>query len=67
MFPLARDIIPEWIHPKTKDHIDILIDKLSNEDKKSILKIKNLDIIITMLNQEDLIEKVKNYNRFLKS
>ena len=38
LFPL-REILPEWKHPKTNDHIDILIDKLSNVDKKSILKI----------------------------
>jgi len=38
LFPL-REILPEWKHPKTNDHIDILIDKLPYEDKKSILKI----------------------------
>ena len=40
LFPL-QEIAPNWIHPKTKDSIDVLINKLSNEDKKSILKIKN--------------------------
>ena len=39
LFPL-QEIVPKWIHPKTKDSIDVLINKLSNEDKKSILKIK---------------------------
>ena len=39
LFPL-QEIVPNWRHPKTKDSIDVLINKLSNEDKKSILKIK---------------------------
>ena len=39
LFPL-KEIAPNWAHPKTKDSIDVLINKLSNEDKKSILKIK---------------------------
>ena len=39
LFPL-QEIVPKWIHPKTKDSIDVLIKKLPNEDKKSILKIK---------------------------
>ena len=39
LFPL-QEIAPNWIHPKTKDSIDVLIRKLSNEDKKSILMIK---------------------------
>ena len=39
LFPL-QEIAPNWLHPKTKDSIDVLINKLSNEDKKSILKIK---------------------------
>ena len=39
LFPL-QEIAPKWIHPETKDSIDVLINKLSNEDKKSILKIK---------------------------
>ena len=39
LFPL-QEIAPNWIHPKTKDSIDVLINKLSNEDIKSILKIK---------------------------
>ena len=39
LIPL-KEILPNWVHPKTKVSIDTLIDKLSNEDKKSILKIK---------------------------
>lgn len=39
LIPL-KEILPNWIHPKTKDSIDVLINKLSNEDKNSILKIK---------------------------
>ena len=39
LFPL-KEIAPNWAHPKTKDSIDVLINKLPNEDKKSILKIK---------------------------
>ncbi len=38
LFPL-QEILPEWKHPETKDNIGFLIQKLSNEDKKSILKI----------------------------
>ena len=39
LFPL-QEIASNWIHPKTKDSVDVLINKLSNENKKSILKIK---------------------------
>ena len=39
LIPL-KEILPNWVHPKTKDSVDTLIDKLSNEDKKSILNIK---------------------------
>jgi len=39
LFPL-KEILPEWTHPKTKDNIDALIKKLSEADKKSILKIE---------------------------
>jgi len=39
LFPL-KEIAPKWIHPKTKDPVEKLIDNLSNEDKNSILKIK---------------------------
>ena len=38
LFPL-QEILPQWKHPKTKEPIAILIEKLSSEDKKSILKI----------------------------
>ena len=34
-----KEIIPDWKHPKTKDSIDVMINNLSNEDKKSILKV----------------------------
>jgi len=39
LIPL-KEILPEWKHPKTKEPIDSIIDKLSDIDKKSILKIK---------------------------
>ena len=38
LFPL-REISPNWIHPITKESINLLIDRLSDKDKKSILKI----------------------------
>ena len=38
LFPL-KEIFPEWKHPKTREIIDSLIQKLSEENKKSILKI----------------------------
>ena len=38
LLPL-KEILPDWEHPKTKDNIDLLIQKLPDEDKKSILKI----------------------------
>ncbi len=38
LIPL-HEILPEWQHPETNDSIDVLINKLSNEDKNSILKI----------------------------
>ena len=39
LFPL-QEISPNWKHPKTKELISILIEKLPKEDKNSILKIK---------------------------
>ena len=39
LFPL-NEIYPEWKHPKTREIIGTLIQKLSEENKKSILKIK---------------------------
>ena len=39
LFPL-KEIEPLWIHPKTNDSIDEIIEKLPNDQKKSILKIK---------------------------
>ena len=38
LFPL-QEIAPNWIHPKTKEKITTLIEKLSEEERKSILKI----------------------------
>ena len=38
LIPL-NEIIPTWKHPKTDNSIAYLIDNLSNEEKKSILKI----------------------------
>ena len=34
------EIFPEWKHPKTKEIITSLIDKLPQEERKSILKVK---------------------------
>lgn len=39
LFPL-QEICPDWKHPQTKEPITVLIEKLSKEDKNSILKIK---------------------------
>ena len=39
LFPL-KEIFPVWKHPRTKEIIGSLIQKLSEENKKSILKIK---------------------------
>ena len=39
LFPLL-EISPKWKHPKTGEIISSLIQKLSEEDKKSILKIE---------------------------
>ena len=39
LFPL-QEIFPTWKHPKTKEIINVLLQKLSEEDKKSILKIE---------------------------
>ena len=38
LIPL-KEILPNWRHPKTKDSIDKLLDKLPIKDKNSILKI----------------------------
>ena len=38
LFPL-QEILPTWKHPKTKEIINVLLQKLSEEDKNSILKI----------------------------
>ena len=39
LFPL-QEIVPNWIHPKTKEKISNLIAKLPEEDRNSILKVK---------------------------
>ena len=39
LYPL-QEILPDWKHPKTKELISVLIEKLPKEDKNSILKIK---------------------------
>jgi len=38
LYPL-REIVPEWKHPKTNEHINKLIENLSPEEKNSILMI----------------------------
>ncbi len=39
LFPI-QEILPEWKHPITNESIKLMIDKLSIEDKNSILKIR---------------------------
>ena len=39
LYPL-HEILPNWTHPKTKEKVTELIVKLSQEDRKSILKVK---------------------------
>ena len=39
LFPL-KEIAPSWKHPKTKEIINVLLHKLSEEDKNSILKVE---------------------------
>jgi len=39
LFPL-QEILPNWKHPKTNEFVSALIKKLSDEDRKSILKVK---------------------------
>ncbi len=39
LIPLM-EILPNWQHPKTKEYIKVLVDKLTKEKKNSILKIK---------------------------
>jgi len=38
LYPL-KEILPDWKHPKTKEPVATLIDKLPMEDKNSILKV----------------------------
>ena len=39
LYPLF-EIVPNWVHPESKINITTLIDNLSDEDKKSILKVE---------------------------
>ena len=39
LYPI-KEIVFDWIHPKNKVSIDLLIKKLSDKDKNSILKVK---------------------------
>ena len=39
LIPL-QEIVPEWKHPETKEIISSLIEKLPNDERKSILKVK---------------------------
>jgi len=39
LIPL-QEILPNWKHPKTKEMVTALIQKIPNEERKSILKIK---------------------------
>ena len=39
LFPL-QEISPNWRHPKTNEKIEFLINKLNQEDKMAILKVK---------------------------
>ena len=39
LYPL-QEVIPNWKHPKTKEIISTLIEKLPDEDRKSILMVK---------------------------
>ena len=39
LYPLC-EIVPNWNHPKTKESVESLIQKLSDNERKSILKIK---------------------------
>ena len=38
LFPL-QEIYPKWTHPITKEIISVLLQKLNDEDKNSILKL----------------------------
>jgi len=39
LLPL-QEIVSSWTHPKTEEKISNLIEKLPEEDRKSILKVK---------------------------
>ena len=38
--PSLKEIKPNWMHPVTNEHINTLIDKLSQNEKNSILKVE---------------------------
>jgi len=38
LFPL-KEILPDWKHPKTQEHISVLTDNLTLNEKNSILKV----------------------------
>ena len=40
LIPL-REIFNNWMHPESKENIDTLIQNLSDDDRKSILKVNN--------------------------
>jgi len=61
MFELNKD----WKHPISKQHIKYLIFSLSNRDIRTIKQIWFNGIISIMLNSNELINKVKDYNKFL--
>ena len=64
LFPLF-EIQKNWIHPDKKIDLKTLISLLPDRDIRSIKKIWFSDIIIMMLNSNELIDKVKVYNKFL--
>jgi len=39
LYPL-KEICPNWLHPKDDINIDVFINKLSQEDKNSVLKVE---------------------------
>jgi 2-amino-4-hydroxy-6-hydroxymethyldihydropteridine diphosphokinase len=39
LYPL-KEVAPNWHHPKTKEKVDTLINKLSEENRKSIFKVQ---------------------------
>ena len=64
LFPLF-EIQKNWIHPDKQIDVKTLISLLPDRDIRSIKQIWFSDIILIMLNSNELINKVKNYNKFL--